>query len=45
LQGAGLIVQRRRGEYDLAPQAVIPILAILAAAMNVATDRVDMALG
>lgn len=38
LQGAGLIQQRRRGEYDLAPQAVIPVLAILAAAMNVATD-------
>jgi len=38
LQGAGLIMQRRRGEYDLAPQAVIPILTILAAAMNVATD-------
>ena len=38
LQGAGLIVQRRRGEYDLAPQAVIPVLTILAAAMNVATD-------
>jgi DNA-binding transcriptional ArsR family regulator len=38
LQGAGLIVQRRRGEYDLAPQAVVPILTILAAAMNVATD-------
>ncbi|MDW5324791.1 helix-turn-helix domain-containing protein [Plantactinospora sp. KLBMP9567] len=38
LQGAGLITQRRRGEYDLAPQAVIPILTILAAAMNVATD-------
>lgn len=38
LQGAGLIVRRRRGEYDLAPQAVVPVLAILAAAMNVATD-------
>lgn len=38
LQGAGLIVQKRRGEYELAPQAVIPILTILAAAMNVATD-------
>ena len=38
LQAAGLIVQRRRGEYDLAPQAVIPVLAILAAAMNLATD-------
>lgn len=38
LQGAGLIVQRRRGEYDVAPQAVVPILTILAAATNVATD-------
>jgi DNA-binding transcriptional ArsR family regulator len=38
LQGAGLIAQRRRGEYDLVPQAVVPILTILAAAMNVATD-------
>jgi DNA-binding transcriptional ArsR family regulator len=38
LQGAGLITQKRRGEYELAPQAVIPILTILAAAMNVATD-------
>jgi len=38
LQGAGLIMQRRRGEYELAPQAVVPILTILAAAMNVATD-------
>ncbi len=38
LQGAGLIVQKRRGEYELAPQAVVPVLTILAAAMNVATD-------
>ncbi|BEL05875.1 helix-turn-helix domain-containing protein [Actinoplanes sichuanensis] len=38
LQAAGLIQQRRRGEYDLAPQAVIPVLTILAAAMNVAAD-------
>lgn len=38
LQGAGLIMQRRRGEYDLNPQAVVPVLTILAAAMNVATD-------
>ncbi|MEU4164823.1 helix-turn-helix domain-containing protein [Actinoplanes sp. NPDC026670] len=38
LQAAGLIQQRRRGEYDLAPQAVIPILTILAAALNLATD-------
>ena len=39
LQGAGLIMQRRRGEYELAPQAVVPVLTILAAAMNVAADR------
>jgi DNA-binding transcriptional ArsR family regulator len=38
LQGAGLITQKRRGEYELVPQAVVPILTILAAAMNVATD-------
>lgn len=38
LQGAGLIMQRRRGEYELSPQAVVPILAILAAATNVAAD-------
>jgi DNA-binding transcriptional ArsR family regulator len=38
LQGAGLIAQKRRGEYELVPQAVVPILTILAAAMNVATD-------
>ncbi|MFI7701230.1 ArsR/SmtB family transcription factor [Nonomuraea sp. NPDC049480] len=38
LQSARLIVQRRRGEYELAPTAVIPILTILAAALNLATD-------
>jgi DNA-binding transcriptional ArsR family regulator len=38
LQASGLIIQRRRGEYELSPQAVVPILTILAAAMNVATD-------
>lgn len=38
LQGAGLITQRRRGEYEVAPQAVVPILIILGAATNVATD-------
>ncbi|GAA0935319.1 helix-turn-helix domain-containing protein [Nonomuraea longicatena] len=31
LQRAGLITQRRRGAYDIYPQAVIPLLAILAA--------------
>lgn len=39
LQGAGWITQRRRGEYELTPQAVIPVLTILAAAMNVNTNR------
>ena len=38
LQAARLITQRRRGEYELAPQAVIPILTILAAALHLATD-------
>jgi hypothetical protein len=38
LQGAGLITQKRPCEYELVPQAVVPILTILAAAMNVATD-------
>jgi DNA-binding transcriptional ArsR family regulator len=38
LQAARLIVSRRRGEYEIAPQAVIPILAILAAALNLAAD-------
>jgi DNA-binding transcriptional ArsR family regulator len=38
LQGARLIVQRRRGEYRLAPEGVVTILTILAAALNIATD-------
>ncbi|MFC4121552.1 helix-turn-helix domain-containing protein [Nonomuraea zeae] len=38
LQSAGLIVQRRRGEYELAGVAVIPILTILAASLSLATD-------
>jgi len=38
LQAARLITQRRRGEYELAAQAVIPILTILAAALHLATD-------
>jgi DNA-binding transcriptional ArsR family regulator len=38
LQGARLIAQRRRGEYELAPGAAVPILTILAAALSVATD-------
>ncbi|MEV0390435.1 helix-turn-helix domain-containing protein [Nonomuraea sp. NPDC050643] len=38
LQNAGLIVQRRRGEYELAAVAVIPLLTIVATALNLATD-------
>jgi ArsR family transcriptional regulator, arsenate/arsenite/antimonite-responsive transcriptional repressor len=38
LQAARLITQRRRGEYELAAQAVIPILTILTAALHLATD-------
>jgi ArsR family transcriptional regulator, arsenate/arsenite/antimonite-responsive transcriptional repressor len=38
LQAARLITQRRRGEYEIAPQAVVPVLAIVAAALNLATD-------
>jgi DNA-binding transcriptional ArsR family regulator len=38
LQAATLIAQRRRGEYQLAPHAVIVILTILAAALGLATD-------
>ncbi|MFI2241472.1 ArsR/SmtB family transcription factor [Streptomyces chrestomyceticus] len=35
LQRAGLIMQRRRGTYEIVAQAVIPLLAILAAALDV----------
>ncbi|HUR06907.1 MAG TPA: hypothetical protein VM347_30485 [Nonomuraea sp.] len=38
LQSARLIKQRRRGDYEFAPEAVIPVLTILAAAFNLATD-------
>ena len=34
LQAAGLVVQHRRGEHRLAPQAVVPLLAIVAAALD-----------
>jgi DNA-binding HxlR family transcriptional regulator len=36
LQAAGLVVQHRRGEHRLAPQAVVPLLAIVAAALDLA---------
>jgi DNA-binding transcriptional ArsR family regulator len=35
LQRAGLITQRRRGAYEVVARAVIPLLAILAAALDV----------
>ncbi|MGP3915869.1 ArsR/SmtB family transcription factor [Nonomuraea sp. 10N515B] len=38
LQSARLITQRRRGEYALAPQAMIQVLTILAAAFDLAND-------
>ncbi|GAA3073821.1 ArsR/SmtB family transcription factor [Streptosporangium carneum] len=38
LQSARLITQRRRGEYELAPQATIQVLTILAAAFDLAND-------
>jgi DNA-binding transcriptional ArsR family regulator len=34
LQLAGLIAQRRRGEYEVVSRAVIPILAVLSAALD-----------
>ncbi|MEO3809411.1 hypothetical protein ABGB17_10475 [Sphaerisporangium sp. B11E5] len=42
LQGAGLIVQRRRGEYELASHALVPLLAVIAATRDlmVNADRV-----
>ncbi len=38
LQAARLIMQRRRGEYVIAPQGVITVLTILAVALGLATD-------
>ncbi|GAA2208169.1 hypothetical protein GCM10009850_036270 [Nonomuraea monospora] len=38
LQGARLIMQRRRGEYALVPQAMTQVLTILAAAFDLASD-------
>lgn len=34
LQAAGLIAQRRRGEYEIAPQVPVPLLVIVAAALD-----------
>lgn len=38
LEEAHLIIKTHRGDYRLAPQAVVPLLTILAAATNIATD-------
>ena len=44
LQAAGLIAQRRRGEYEIAPQAPVPLLVIVAAALDLgAGEPVDTA--
>jgi DNA-binding transcriptional ArsR family regulator len=40
LGAAGLLVQRRRGAYELAPQTVMPLLAIIAAALDLGTAPV-----
>jgi len=39
LQASGLIAQKRRGSYEIKTQAVIPLLAILAAAYDLADHR------
>ena len=36
LQAAGLVMQRRRGRYGVAPDKVVPSLIIIAAAANMA---------
>ena len=36
LQAAGLVVQRRRGRYGLAPDKVVPALVVIAAAASMA---------
>ncbi|NRQ32425.1 helix-turn-helix transcriptional regulator [Nonomuraea sp. NN258] len=37
LQSAGLLVQPRRGEYAIAPRAVVPLMTIVAVTMDLAT--------
>jgi DNA-binding transcriptional ArsR family regulator len=39
LQASGLIAQKRRGSYEIKTQAVIPLLAILAASYDLADHR------
>jgi DNA-binding transcriptional ArsR family regulator len=39
LQGAGLITQRRRGEYEIVAQVPVPLLAIIAAASDLSTGQ------
>jgi DNA-binding transcriptional ArsR family regulator len=44
LQAAGLISQRRRGEYEIAPQVPVPLLVIVASALDLdAGEPVDPA--
>ena len=37
LQSAGLLIQPRRGEYAIAPHAVVPLMTIVAVAMDLGT--------
>lgn len=37
LTAAGLVVQKGRGRYEVAPQTVVPVLAIIAAVYDLAT--------
>lgn len=39
LQAAGLIAQRRRGEYEIAAQVPIPLLTIVAAALDLGSGE------
>jgi DNA-binding transcriptional ArsR family regulator len=40
LQAAGLVQQRRRGEYELVPHAMVPLLVVVAAALDLGADSV-----
>ncbi|WP_188195288.1 ArsR/SmtB family transcription factor [Nonomuraea sp. SYSU D8015] len=45
LQRAGLITQRRRGTYEVVARAVIPLLAVLAAALDLGPSSPDLGPG
>ena len=38
LRAAGIVAQASRGEYHLVPQTIIPVLAILAATLDIITE-------